>query len=397
MGVSDSHHRSIRIGIIFIFGALLSSAYSDPSAKLNPTQERPPARQWQPNQASFDEDYVGTSKCIQCHADKVGQQTTAMAKALELADGCQILRANARLTFRQAPYSYRIAREGDRRVYSVSDGANTISAPILYCFGQGAAGQTYVFEHNGALYESRVSFYKAIRGLDITLGHARGVPKSLDEAAGNRMTPADARSCFGCHSAAAANKTQLRLDRLIPGVSCESCHGPGEKHVAAFTAGAAGDLKDKRIFNPAVLDTEGQSNFCGACHRTWEDVAQMILERRQNNQELGINSVRFQPYRIANSPCYAPAVMDDRRISCTACHDPHKDVEHKPAFYDAKCAACHNTTTKAGQTEGRKLKTCPVGKQNCVTCHMPKYDLPGSHFKFTDHHIRVVRPNESVW
>jgi hypothetical protein len=25
---------------------------------------------------------------------------------------------------------------------------------------------------------------------------------------------------------------------------------------------------------------------------------------------------------------------------------------------------------------------------------MPEVELPGAHFKFTDHYIRVVRPNE---
>ena len=39
-------------------------------------------------------------------------------------------------------------------------------------------------------------------------------------------------------------------------------------------------------------------------------------------------------------------------------------------------------------------KACPVAKTNCVSCHMPKLDLPGAHYKFTDHRIRIVKPNE---
>jgi len=34
---------------------------------------------------------------------------------------------------------------------------------------------------------------------------------------------------------------------------------------------------------------------------------------------------------------------------------------------------------------------CKVATSNCVTCHMPKYDLPQTHAVFTDHEIRVVR------
>jgi hypothetical protein len=314
-----------------------------------------------------------------------------MAMALELNADCRNLRAHPALTFRDGRYTYRITREENRSLYTVTDGANTFSATILYCFGRGEAGQTYVFERDGSLYESRVSFYKAIKGLDITLGAPREIPKSLDEAAGRQMNSNDARDCFGCHSTAAAGKSQLRLERIIPGVTCESCHGPGENHVAAVKAG---NLKDKRIFNPGTLDTEELSNFCGSCHRTWEQVVLMQQFMRRSSKELGVNSVRFQPYRLTNSPCYS---VNDKRISCTACHDPHENRQKALPSYDSNCTACHTRTVKAAEVAGRNAKICPVSTRNCVYCHMPKVDLPGSHFKFTDHMIRVVRPNESVW
>ena len=37
---------------------------------------------------------------------------------------------------------------------------------------------------------------------------------------------------------------------------------------------------------------------------------------------------------------------------------------------------------------------CRVATKDCVTCHMPRLDLPGSHKKFTDHMIRIVKANE---
>ena len=55
--------------------------------------------------------------------------------------------------------------------------------------------------------------------------------------------------------------------------------------------------------------------------------------------------------------------------------------------YDAKCEACHG---------GGKInaKACPVSKNNCVSCHMPKIELPGAHHKFTEHRI-VLRSRMS--
>ena len=315
-----------------------------------------------------------------------------MGRASETAADCEVLRKHPRMTFRSGSFSYQIVREGNRSIYTVTDGVNTISEPILYCFGQGKAGQTYVFQHNGAYYESRVSFYNEIQGLDLTLGSQFATAGSLEEAAGRLMHAEDARNCFSCHNTAAVVGNQLKVDQLMTGVSCESCHGPGEKHVAAMKIG---NSKEKYIFNPSTLSTDDLTQeFCAACHRGVEQV--MAFPGRA-----GINNVRFQPYRIFNSKCYS----DDRRISCTACHDPHEELRIEPAYYDAKCLACHlskpkaigadkRTTAASTQTAERSAPPCPVGTQQCATCHMPKIELPGAHFKFTDHRIRVVRPNE---
>jgi hypothetical protein len=101
----------------------------------------------------------------------------------------------------------------------------------------------------------------------------------------------------------------------------------------------------------------------------------------------GVANVRFQPYRLENSRCWDP---DDIRIGCLACHNPHVPRHRDTAFYDPKCLSCHRTaaTKRSPKHAG---KACPVAKGSCVTCHMPKYELPGGHFKFTDHDIRIVR------
>ena len=166
------------------------------------------------------------------------------------------------LTFRSGPYVHEIVRRGDQSLYTVTDGVNTISEPILYSFGQGKAGQTYIFRHDGSFYESRLSFYKDIQGLDVTIGYPRDTPPSLEVAAGRRISMDEARNCFSCHSTAATYGNQLQLDRLVPGVTCEACHGPGAEHVAAMEAKR---FKDKRIFNPGMMDADELSQeFCGS-------------------------------------------------------------------------------------------------------------------------------------
>jgi hypothetical protein len=132
------------------------------------------------------------------------------------------------------------------------------------------------------------------------------------------------------------------------------------------------------------LSAEDTSNFCGQCHRSWETVVR--------NHWRGQADVRFQPYRLANSKCFDGA---DSRISCVACHDPHKKlVRGDPAEYDSKCLACHAPllpTSAPGETRG---KVCPVAKSNCVSCHMPKVALPNGLMHFSDHEIRIVKAGE---
>jgi hypothetical protein len=337
-----------------------------------------PRLNWQPTNASPGAHYLGSETCAGCHADKFATPPTPMTRAMELGSTCEILRKHPLLTFEDGPYTYRITHAGGASTYSISDGHQTISEPILWAFGQGEAGQTYVIRHNGTLYETRVSFFADTQKLDITIGYPHVTPHSLEEAIGHEQAEQSARLCFGCHSTAAVSGSRLQLDQLTPGVTCEGCHYAGADHLAAVQRG---DKANPHIFNPGKLNAGDLSDFCGSCHRSGLQVVLMHSE--------GINTVRFQPYRLSNSRCYDP---EDARISCIACHDPHQTVVRNSAFYDGKCLACHGAVAKSAATP--HPKTCPVAKRDCSSCHMPKYDLPGGHFKFTDHMIRVARPGE---
>lgn len=340
-----------------------------------------PRWEWEPTIAAPGAHYADDAACAACHAAEAASQPhTLMAKALRRPEDSEVLQQYPRLTFRKGRYTYEIRREGNGGAYSVSDGQRTIVVPILAAvgYGLGAVAQTYVFEYQGFFFESEVSYFNSIRGLDITPGHQNTTPAFLEGALGIRLSWHDQWLCFGCHSTAAVTQNQFQLDKMIPGVSCEGCHGPGSDHIAAVKSGQAQNL---RIFNPASLHPGDLNDFCGSCHRT--ALAEKLLGTR------GVQNVRFQAYRLARSRCYAP---DDRRISCTACHNPHQPLVRQAAFYDSKCLACH--ASKQGQhavRAGTRASTCPVAKQDCATCHMPKIEIPGTHFKFSDHWIRVAK------
>jgi hypothetical protein len=250
--------------------------------------------------------------------------------------------------------------------------------PLALAVGGGSrVGQTYLFEKNGTYFESRLSYFSAIQGLDLTPGHTNATPQSLEQASGRPLSGAETHRCFGCHTTASTTNYTFDPQHLIPGVTCESCHGPGAKHVAAMRAGAEGG--EELIFNPRRLTPSDSVDFCGACHRTWWDVT--------SNKDIGIFNLRFAPYRLEKSRCWGKG---DPRITCVACHDPHKPLVEDSAYYDQRCLACHSTATSTSTAE-HPGKVCPVSGKDCVICHMPKYDIPGMHYKFTDHWIRVAQ------
>ncbi len=326
---------------------------------------------------------TGPLICAPCHpAETKGHAATQMAHAMEPGIRSRILQTRPEVTHTIGPYRYQIRRDGDHYSYTVTDGAGTISAPIQWLVGQGAAGQTYLLERDGKLYESWVSYYNALEGLGVTMGAPQGTPKTLAEAFGREMRPQEVTDCFACHSsprpgAPSVPKGTLEWTRTLEvGVQCENCHAGAFRHAAARKQG---DLATGRLRHLKSATTEELSDVCGACHRTWDFI--------QINGPRGVGNVRFQPYRIALSKCYDAV---DRRIGCTACHDPHTRPDKAIAGYDSACKACHRP---AAGTQ-KSIQLCKVSQNDCATCHMPKYELSTAHFRFTDHFIRIVRPHE---
>ncbi len=306
-----------------------------------------------------------------------------MSHASELVSDAENLHRRSDLTFQLGPYKYALLTRADKSVYSVSDGRQTLSLEPRWVMGVGHMGQTYVYQQSGNFYESHVSYYASIDALDVTTGHDRGIPHDLQNAAGRRMYAPETRLCFGCHTTASATDDKFDLTDLYQGVTCEACHGPGANHVAAEKSameGAAG-----LAFNSGKLNRADAVDFCGACHRSTGDVI------NSNWVDIGVMNVRFQPYRLQKSRCWE---LGDARLTCTGCHDPHQPLQHEAAGYDATCLKCHAASLGGKATADRPGNGCKVRTNDCVTCHMPRYELPGAHSTFTDHWIRVVRAGE---
>jgi len=380
--VNAFFNASLLCACVLISGRLQAQT-AGPNRGSELTESRLKSPGWWPTKGDrARDDYVGAAECAKCHDSQAASiERSAMSHAATRAPDAESLRQKGRLAFQIGPYSYQTASSGEKEVLRISKGEESLSAVLGWAFGMGRIAQTYVYQQNGIFYESHLSFYTATQALDITPGHPRTVPASLVEAAGRRLSSEETRRCFGCHTTASSTKNGFDPQHAVLGVTCEACHGPGADHVAAAKSGM-NEFITGSILNPARLSPADSVNFCGACHRTWQDVV------ADGPVRTGTANVRFAPYRLENSRCWRKG---DARITCVACHDPHQPLNLDPASYDSRCLQCH-LAADAAKSDDHQLTACPIGVKLCVTCHMPKFRNSAMHTSFTDHWIRIAAP-----
>src|SRR5581483_10680497 len=270
-------------------------------------------------------DYIGAAACAECHPSQSrSQPTTAMARTAMRARDSAVLREHRRLSMTSGAYHYEIVTTDEGSVYSVKDGSRAADASLVWAFGDGKTGQSFLFEKDGALHEARVSYYETGHALDFTPGRRLEAPRDLDEAMARRISDLELRRCFACHATAPVAGGTLDLAAAIPGIGCEACHGPGRSHVEAMHDRRMAEGR-KAILNPAKLPPAESVDFCGACHATFWDITLA--------NEKGNTALRSEPFRLASSRCWQTR---DARLRCTACHNPHQPLVRDVGAYDSK-------------------------------------------------------------
>ena len=305
-----------------------------------------------------------------------------MFKAASRVSDSILLQQHPELRFSDESYSYVLSHTPSETKFLIKDKTNAFSADAGWAFGLGEISQTYLIKQHDTFVESRLSYFRSLQGLDITPGHAAAAPAPIEKALGDPQQPETVRRCFGCHATASTVSGTFDPEHAILGVTCEACHGPGATHVTAMDAGQIAAASATTL-NPKRLSPVDSVDFCGACHRTSVDV---VLDLPPH---IGVTNLRFQPSRLERSLCWGTS--GDPRITCMACHDPHKPLVRDSAAYDGNCLQCH--AGPATPPDAKLAPACRVGTKDCASCHMPKYEIPWVHGVFTDHFIRIVHPD----
>lgn len=315
--------------------------------------------------------FVGNTACASCHQKEFDvHHTTRHATTLRAVNkkGLDTLPLT---TGRIADSAYALYDNGDGFSFgwkNKTEGA----MPLQLALGSDRIAYTFVNTmDNHSIMEFRESYHPASKAWHTTPGH----DSSETETLGKVYEQSIGRRCLGCHAVV------LPVDSVTPdpkfyGVGCESCHGPGKKHVEAVQSGNMTELNMVKL---GTLGAEKLNHLCGKCHRNAEDVAPDQMDMTQ----------RFAAFGVSRSRCFRES---NDRLTCIKCHNRHTNVSEDKKRYEQTCLSCHTAKPASfGPSEGGKA--CPVNpKTGCIPCHMPKRAAgPG---KFADHYIRVFSTKE---
>jgi hypothetical protein len=245
------------------------------------------------------------------------------------------------------------------------------SERIDVVIGSGVRGQSYLYWQGDQLYELPVSYWSDGKQWINSPGYANGTM--------NFSRPVTPR-CLECHATYVQARTTNPLansfykNTLIPGISCETCHGPGADHVAQHQGKSPASISGKAILNPAKFSRDRQVDLCALCHNgirqqeiapAFSFVPGQALDNyvvpEPDNTDTQPNVHGDQVGLLKKSRCY----QSSPNMGCSTCHDVHAK-EMPAASYSVRCLSCHRAESCGMfKTIGAKITN------NCINCHMP--------------------------
>jgi tetratricopeptide (TPR) repeat protein len=285
-------------------------------------------------------------------------------------------------TFHKRGDGLEVETHGDGQIYQ------TI---VDYAFGSGELGLTLVgHDPEGRSLEYRLSLYPDRLGWDVTTGQARQPGQQTAFYQGKSLSVDDVRHCISCHHTnPRAILTATGPESSDRAIGCERCHGPGGNHLKAVTSKdfASDHVADLAIARPSLASGQAIVGLCAECHS--QTKTGIVLKPGSPD------AIRFQGTTLTWSRCYKES---DQKLDCVTCHNPHRNVQTSPRWYESRCLQCHSsagrTANRAGNpptsvAAGRRT-SCPIQPASgCIECHMPKLESTTAHTAFTDHFIRV--------
>jgi predicted CXXCH cytochrome family protein len=228
--------------------------------------------------------------------------------------------------------------------------------------------------------------------------------------------------CLVCHTTRFEKRYDPVTDTFAsrwaePNVSCQACHGPGDRHVQWETslrgAGTPSPFPPKEPHGLTV-DIKGatprrRTEFCAPCHSRRSELAASPApgEPLLDNflPSLLVQGLYHadgqQREEVYVDGSFRQSLMFQKGVTCTNCHNPHNGRLRLPG--NGVCLQCHrsdpNPTFPSAvgnfDTPAHHFHRQGSTGAQCAPCHMPATTYMRIQSR-PDHSIRIPRPDLSV-
>ncbi len=378
-------------------------------------------------------DFLGAEACAECHREqydlwrssthrKAGGAST-LKNVIGQFDGKPRRFKDAVVTpsIKDQKYIFTVEQEGfDKKDFQVA-------AVIGGGHMEGGGSQTYFAEFPDGT--RRFLPFDFIRKENVWFGETKGkrgwVPinenlsiTDLSEWPPSRILGAEPsfNNCQQCHGSqiltafnATAKKYETKYKSLS--INCESCHGPGKRHVELAKSGKMEEAQDIGMQALATLTKDESLGVCFRCHSLKDVIANGYLPGK-NLQEyyalkfplLGENPYhadgRTRAFAYQEGHLYSDCYLNGA-MTCVDCHDPHAQnyrdvngVKLSGRFDNGQCTGCH--ASKALSAERHSHHKKDSAGNLCTSCHTPylQHQAMGKQLRFAraDHTIPIPRP-----
>lgn len=345
-------------------------------------------------------EYIDPNTCRSCHAQIVdeylktgkGRSFYSVNSAAAMGDWRTSLVFDSILNFYYQPlkhdslfFMHEFRMEGRDTVHSRKE-------PVHFVIGSGNQTHSFLFQRNGYLFESPITWYSRKKIWDLSPGYENGGNFRFERPVGSE--------CLSCHVSGYQffEHSVNRYQQFGRALDCGSCHGSLALHVENAKNGS---VKKGDVLSLKSQPNQIQLDVCRNCHleglkvrkenapsgdyvpgKLLSDFFEVFIPMDRNH-EFGFAS---HAERLQMSVCFKKS---NGQLTCTSCHDPHKALpKESDLFFNAKCQQCHSSGHN--QVCSKPAKSNKRGDaQNCISCHMSKSstsDIP--HVQSSDHWIR---------
>ena len=358
--------------------------------------------------------YAGSSSCRECHESFYEKWAPSHhGKAMQPVTPEFV---KSELTPLETPLAikgstYRVDLE-KRELVEVAQGGKTSRFPLLHVLGGKNVFYFLTLLEKGKLQVLPVAYNVRERlWFDTTGSMLRHFAESGDEALDWRDPLLTFNTaCFSCHVSQLAKNYDARTDSYKtvwrePGISCESCHGPSEKHnrmcrkLPPVEKPKELGLLSWRTFTPQQVNSA-----CAPCHAKMHPLTPefvpgesyfdhydlVCLEDRDfsaDGRDLGEN---YTYTHWLMNPC-----AEKGKLDCVRCHTSsgrYRFAPERTNDVNAACASCHADKARRLVAHTRHPAEGATGR--CVSCHMPTTQFAS--MRRSDHSHRPPCPEAAI-